>query len=293
MTALLTFEQLAALTGNRIGKFDIACPLCAPMYNPKKRVLRVWRDDEHFLGFACARCDAKGWARDGRSTSRPSPARIAEVRLEAAERDAEERAASLRKARWLWSRRQPIPSTAAESYLRHRRRYSGPLPASLGYLPASRPYPHALIAAFALADEPEPGTIAIADSAVMGVHLVKLAHDGRDRLRTPDAKVSVGRGSLGTPIVLAPMNDLLGLVIAEGIENGLTLHEATGCGVWASGGASRLPALAAAVPAWADCITVWTDDDPSGLAHAHDLRNRLAARGLTVETRIAARRAAA
>src|SRR5215210_2719540 len=100
--------------------------------------------------------------------------------------------------------------------------HSGPIPASLGYLPASGPHPHALIAAFALADELEPGSIAIADKKVAGVHLVKLQPDGRDRLRDDGAKVSIGRGSAGTPIVLAPMNDLLGLIITEGIEDALT-----------------------------------------------------------------------
>ena len=47
----------------------------------------------------------------------------------------------------------------------------------------------------------------------------------------------IGRSS-GSPIVLAPANDLLGLVISEGIEDALSLHEASGCGAWAAGSAS-------------------------------------------------------
>ena len=48
--------------------------------------------------------------------------------------------------------------------------------------------------------------------------------------------------------MLAPMNDLLGLAITEGVEDALSIHAATGLGAWAAGAASRLPALADAVP---------------------------------------------
>ena len=61
----LVFDQLAALSGNRFGTVDVPCPLCAPRYNAKKKVLRIWRDDELFIRFSCARCGEKGWSRDG------------------------------------------------------------------------------------------------------------------------------------------------------------------------------------------------------------------------------------
>ena len=47
----------------------------------------------------------------------------------------------------------------------------------------------------------------------------------------------IGR-STGAPIVLAPLTDALGLAITEGIEDALSVHEATGLGVWAAGSAS-------------------------------------------------------
>ena len=292
----LSFDELVVLTRDRAGRFDVPCPLCAPLYNRRKKVLRIWRESDAFIGFSCARCGEKGWARDGRTAAvRPSPERLAKIRQEAAQRDAEETAAGLRKTRWLWSQRKPIPGSPAETYLREARGYRGPFPASLGYLPASNGHPHALIAAFAPVGEltaedgaSEPGIITVADTDVKGVHLVKLAPDGSDRLREHDTpKVSIGRGSTGTPIVLSAMNDLLGLVITEGIESGLTLYDLTGCGVWASAGASRLPALAEAVPDYTDCITVFADADPDGVKHARALCDRLAERGLTVETKFA------
>jgi len=87
----------------------------------------------------------------------------------------------------------------------------------------------------------------------------------------------VGR-SKGTPIVLAPMNDALGLVIREGIENALSAHTATGLGAWAAGAASRLPGLANAIPRYTDTVTILADPDPYGQHHATELARRLEAR---------------
>jgi hypothetical protein len=112
------------------------------------------------------------------------------------------------------------------------------LPATLGFLPARGDHPPAMIAAFGLAHEVEPGVIAITDDAIRGVHLTRLLPDGSDRDRGDQAKIMIGH-SKGSHIVLAPPNDLLGMSIAEGIENGIALHETTGLGAWAAGSASR------------------------------------------------------
>jgi hypothetical protein len=49
------------------------------------------------------------------------------------------------------------------------------------------------------------------------------------------------------PIVVAPLNDLLSLAITEGIEDALSVYEASGLGVWAAGSAPHMAKLAAAV----------------------------------------------
>ena len=78
---------------------------------------------------------------------------------------------------------------------------------------------------------------------MVGVHLIKLKPDGSDRLRDdPKCKITIGKG-VTAAITLAPPNDLLGLVIAEGVEDALTAHEATGLGAWAAGGAWRMSTL--------------------------------------------------
>jgi hypothetical protein len=88
--------------------------------------------------------------------------------------------------------------------------------------------------------------------------------------------------------VLAPMNDLLGLAIAEGIENALTAYQANGFGVWAAGAAERLPALADIVPDYADCIAIAIDDDEAGRVNSDELAHRLLERGLRVELNLSA-----
>jgi hypothetical protein len=88
-----------------------------------------------------------------------------------------------------------------------------------------------MIATISMAHEIEPGTIDIADDAIRGVHLTKLTSDGRKHPDEPN-KITVGY-SAGSPIVVAPLNDLLGLVITEGIEDAISVHEATGLGAWA------------------------------------------------------------
>jgi hypothetical protein len=139
-----------------------------------------------------------------------------------------------------------------------------------------------MIAAFGFADEPEPGILSISDDVVVGVHLTLLQPDGSGKADIDPDKKIIGP-SRGSPLVLAPANDLLGFIVSEGIEDGLSGHEATGLGVWAAGSASRLPALADAMPPYADCVTVLVDDDDDGQRHARELAARLTARGIPVD----------
>jgi hypothetical protein len=185
-----------------------------------------------------------------------------------------------RVALFLWARRRPIEGTPAEAYLRQARGYSGPIPATLGYLPARGEHGHAMIAAFGIATEPEPGLLAIADDAVRGIHLTKLNADGTGKAEgESSAKKMIGKSS-GFPICIAPPNDLLGIAITEGIEDALSVHQATGLGAWAAGSAGRMPALADKLPDYIECCTIWAHSDPAGQAGAIGLADKLLARGI-------------
>jgi hypothetical protein len=105
------------------------------------------------------------------------PDRLAEQRLDQ-QRVARERKQH-EKARWLWSKRRPITDTIAETYLRGRGIVC-PVPATLGFLPATDVYPPAMIAAFGIPKEPEPQQLLL-PSLVDAVHLTLLPPDGMSR----------------------------------------------------------------------------------------------------------------
>ena len=285
MSAALAFDDVVTLTGGRFGKFDVPCPFCSPNRNGKRRVLRIWRSAEDFATFKCVRCGEKGFVRSDKPAERQQ-----EPRRRPLEPDTEKD--TVATARYLWGLRQRItPYTPPFRYLRDVRAYGGPIPATLAYLPPRQAkHHHAMIAAVAFASEPEPGVLAV--GAIKAVHLTKLERDGsKAKIKDADgeemsSKILLGKGSAGTPVVLAPPNDLLGLFITEGIENALTLHEITGCGAWAAGSANRLPALAAAVPDCIDCVTVAADPDDVGMKTTDTLVAALLARGLTCERKI-------
>jgi hypothetical protein len=210
---------------------------------------------------------------------------IERARAEADKRERASAAERLSKARWLWSTRKPIRGTIAETYLRQARGYRGPLPATLGYLAPRGEHGPAMIAAFGLATEPEPAELAIAGDDIRGIHITRLKPDGSGKAGSERDKIMLA-ASIGWPIVLAPPNDLLGLAIAEGIEDALSAHQATGLGAWAAGSASRLPALADVVPWYIEAITIFRDDDEAGRRHADELADRLIARGTVREVRV-------
>jgi hypothetical protein len=77
-------------------------------------------------------------------------------------------------AAWLWGLREPISEDCpAGLYLRRTRGYHGPIPPTLGYLPANGKHPPAMIAAFGFCEEPEPALIA-PPAIVTGIHLTRL-----------------------------------------------------------------------------------------------------------------------
>jgi hypothetical protein len=281
---MITLGEINRLSGDQVGTFDVPCPCCGPErrspINRRRRVLRIWRIELGFATFHCARCGEDGHTRD-QSAPRPDPTVLQRARVEAAQRERIASEQQLSKARWLWWGRQPIGGSIAETYLREVRGYRGPLPATLGFLPARGDHGPAMIAAFGLPNEPEPGQLAIVVDAVRGVHITRLAPDGSGKAGTDADKITVGR-SVGSPIVLAPANDLLGLAITEGIEDALSVHQVTGLGAWAAGSASRLPALASAIPEYSEVLTIFAHADTAGRHGARELADAFVARGIEV-----------
>jgi hypothetical protein len=149
-------------------------------------------------------------------------------------------------------------------------------------LPPHRPdYHPALIAAFGLPHEIEPDILKLDEHAVQGVHLTLLRPDGTAKAGTDLDKLTLGP-SMSWPIVIALPNDLLGLAITEGIEDALSVHQATGLGVWAAGTANRMPALANKIPIHIECVTIYAHPERAGQDNAYKLADALLARDIEV-----------
>jgi len=158
-------------------------------------------------------------------------------------------------AAYMWRQSRPITGTIAEIYLREARRITCSLPSALRFLPAHKTYPPAMIAAFGLTLD-----------HVTAVHLTRLKPDGSGKIDDVEgipSKLMIGP-VLGRPIVLAEPNDLLGLAISEGIEDGLSIHQSTGLGVWAAGSATHMPDLAVIMPDYIEVVTIYADADKAG-----------------------------
>ena len=285
-TGAFTLDDLRDLAGSRPGYRDVPCPVCGPdRRDPANRVrpvLRVWLVDDRFGTFFCARCGVKGEAfAEGSGYRRIDRPVFRQARAASEARERIEIADRQEVARALWRRRLPLPGTIAEHYLRNVRGYRGAIPDTLGFLRPRDTHPPAMIAAFGLPDEPEPGRLVLHDAAVQGVHITRLASDGGGKAGDP-AKVIIGR-CLSAPIVLSAMNDSLGLAVTEGIEDGLSIFESTGLGVWVAGAAGRMPALATTIPRYADTVSIIADGDAAGQRAAHDLAVRLRDRSIDAE----------
>jgi putative DNA primase/helicase len=182
-----------------------------------------------------------------------------------------------RKATWFWSQRRPIMGTIAETYLREARKITCPLPPTLAFLPSRKPEHHpAMISAYTIPNESEPGVLDITGAKITAVHFTLLKADGSGKADVEKPKFTLGR-PLGLPIVIAPVTDTLALVITEGIEDALSVYQATGLGTWAAGSAVFMPSLK--VPDYVEAVTIIADDDKSGQQGAGGLAQQLHQRG--------------
>ena len=101
----LDLPILMSLTGGRLGRHDVACPICGPdrrsPYNRCRRVLRIWAEAPDFATYHCARCGMKGYAREGQ-TGAISAERLAQLKADAARREAHYTRRRAQKALSLW-----------------------------------------------------------------------------------------------------------------------------------------------------------------------------------------------
>jgi putative DNA primase/helicase len=269
-----------ALTGRPVKRLSGGNYLvCCPAHDDTSPSLSLRDGDRGLIVHCFAGCEArdvyraireKGFDVEQDDTTRKPAKDSSEYRRRQAD-----------KACWFWSRRKPVIGSIAERYLRDARGYVGLLPPTLGFLPPLKAEHHpVMIAVFAVVDEPEPGVLGKPQN-VAAVHLTLLKPDGTGKADAKPNKFTIG-SPLGKPIVLALPNDLLGLAITEGIEDGLAAQQALGLGAWAAGSAPFMPALAATVPSHIDAVTIFAHPDKAGRDGAQKLAAALRRRGIEV-----------
>lgn len=257
----LTIADISALTGNRLGKHDVACPFCGPdrkaAYNRKRKVMRIWWKEPDFASFNCERCDAKGYARRADYTPCFDPVRRMQQRVTpkpaavVPEKTDAERSA---RALAIWNEAGPIAGTLAERYLTNRSlrvfdgaadlRFHRRCPFGLERLPC-------LVALFRdiATDEPK------------AIHRIALTPDGRAIHKMMAGPVK------GCAIKLSPDETIRNtLAIAEGIETALAAAQLNYRPIWAvasAGGIRDFPVLKPI-----KCLAIMVDNDASGTGRA-------------------------
>jgi hypothetical protein len=107
-------------------------------------------------------------------------------------------------AQWLWGSSCAPSGTIVETYLRSRG-ISGSPSATIRFLPPRKSHHRAaMICAYGVPEEPEPGVLRISTPTIYAVHLTMLKADGTGKADIEPNKITIG-SPVGQPIVLAPM----------------------------------------------------------------------------------------
>lgn len=114
------------------------------------------------------------------------------------------------------------------------------------------------------------------DGALVAVHRTYLQPNGK-KLDVPDPRRTLGQVR-GHAIHLGQVADEL--IICEGLEDGLTLHQELELPVWVAGGASLLHSMV--VPEQVRCLVIAANNDPAGEVAAYRAADAMAVMGRRV-----------
>lgn len=260
-------EQLG-LTPTGKGGYTGFCPSCC--YESGFSVIdKDGKTLFHCHAGGCSQQDIIKWLREYGLWGR-QPFKIAQRPMERPAPTS--KADTIGAAREIWQRSEPAEGTVVETYLRVRG-YFGPIPKTLRYVRGKHPadddfHPAMLAAALQFIETP----------TLVGVHRTFLRPDGSGKTSLRPEKMSLGDiGGAGVPLSLLPEETV---AVSEGIETGLSVHQATGLRAIAALSAAGVQALI--LP---DCVRevfIATDHDDVGLKAAHAAAGRWHAEGRVV-----------
>jgi hypothetical protein len=259
----VSYRELYDLCDGKLGIADVACPWCGHdckhAFNRRRKVLRIWHDEQGFATFNCARCNKNGWAREdnGKSWKRDeSPEQIVR-RLVLKAKEDEERRRKLETAKELWETAVPLFGTLGYRYLTEHRGLD------IGMLGE-----HALDHCLRFNERSRAIVAAMTNPAsgkATGVHRIFLEPDGSKRERLMLGRAGVVRLSLDDSVTQ-------GLGIAEGIEKSLAILISGWAPIWcacSAGGIKNFPVLNGV-----EALTIFSDDDDYGANAARECADR-------------------
>lgn len=183
--------------------------------------------------------------------------------------DETDKVEKIEQARAIWRAAAPIAGTLAQAYLWHRG-IRMQLPDSLRYARLrygkTGPLYPSLVA-----------LVASVDHQFWGIQRTYLNETGTGKAAVSKPKLSLGRVK-GGAIRLSPA--AAELVICEGLEDGLTLQQEQGRGVWVAAGAGMLPAMR--LPVGCNSIVIGADGDAAGEHAAQQAQSAIRKQGRTV-----------
>ena len=173
-------------------------------------------------------------------------------------------------AQEIWRKANPAKGSAVEAYLKSRGITLDPPPALrvaiLKHGPTGLWFP-TMVAA-----------VRDVSGQVVAVHRTFLLPDGRNKAQVSQPRMMLGPCA-GGAVRLAEASH--GVVLAEGIETGLSVQQATGKAVWATLSTSGLKGVV--LPPDMKAATIAADGDEPGLAAAEEAAARLTRQELSVK----------
>jgi len=174
-------------------------------------------------------------------------------------------------ARRIWDQSSAADGTLVQRYL-HSRGITILPPSSIHFHPALK---HQSGHSF-------PGIVAAVEDRAgrfVGVHRIFLRPDGSAKASIEPAKMSLGSLAGGAVRLASKLADIV--VLTEGIEDGLSIAQATGLAVWAVLGTSGLRAVE--LPDAVREVIIAADNDEPGEKAALDAAQRFLAEGRRVK----------
>lgn len=246
---------------------------CCPFHNDRSPSFRVYQGGARWICHAgCGSGDVVDFVRKLRGVSVAEAVRMVgsgnlpSVHLAAppAGKDPAER---LEEARSIWRSASPAKGTLAEAYLRSRGLHL-PIPDSIRFarLRYGRRGPeHPVLVA----------VVANGNDQFIGIQRTYINASGTGKAAVPKAKLSLGSVT-GGAIRLAPA--ARAMMIAEGLEDGLTLQQEFGRATWVSAGAGNLSTMI--LPPGVEAVTIGGDADETGRTAAAKAVDTFRRRGI-------------